>query len=73
MTEIGARILIVKDCRDDVATGEIAIYEGKFRYSDFAPHNPRFRLDDGSKIWGIECWWIEESNAKDVMDKVGKS
>jgi len=23
--------------------------------------NPRFILPDGSKIWGAECWWREES------------
>jgi hypothetical protein len=23
-------------------------------------NNPRIRLDDGSVIWGIECWWKKE-------------
>lgn len=25
--------------------------------------NPRIRLDDGSVIWGIECWWGPAENA----------
>ena len=69
--EPGERILIVGDCREELtatATGEIAIYEGHFHYSDFAPNNPRFRLDDGSKIWGIECWWIKESETRDMEE-----
>lgn len=37
------------------------------------PHlNPRIRLDDGSVIWGIECWWrsLEEEPAYDMEEEV---
>ena len=61
----GTRVLILKDCREEeTATGELATYEGKFKHSEFAANNPRLRLDDGTVIWGIECWWTDWANTK---------
>lgn len=33
--------------------------------------NPRIRLDDGSVIWGYQCWWrsLEEEPAHDMTDE----
>lgn len=65
-TEIkpGDQVLIIEDCREGgPATGQTATYEGHFplvdlaTYPEFSISNPRFRLPDGSEIWGIECWW----------------
>ncbi len=63
----GTRVRIVKDCRDGApAEGQDATCLGRFwllsekRYRGPRAHweaNPRFLLDDGSTIWGIECWW----------------
>lgn len=60
----GTRVLIARDCRDEnTATGQYGIYEGHFPYGDDPEKfkNPRIRLEDGSVIWGIECWWIPVS------------
>jgi hypothetical protein len=72
----GELAIIGKDCREgkDVSNQE-AVYEGRFflntekRYTGPREHflgvNPRFKLADGSRIWGIECWWIPKKEAKD--------
>lgn len=28
------------------------------------PTNPRIRLDDGSVVWGQECWWGDEERVR---------
>jgi len=59
MTECtpGTKVIIIEDCRDGgIATGQTGTYEGRFEVEDFWP-NPRIRLQDGSVIWGYECWW----------------
>lgn len=30
--------------------------------------NPRIRLDDGSVVWGCECWWGPEAIIKERLD-----
>lgn len=60
--EIGEHVLIIEDCRDGgIATGQTGIYEGFFNTTTGQPDefggNPRIRLQDGSVIWGCECWW----------------
>jgi len=60
---IGEHVLIIDDCRDGgIATGQTGIYEGYFdldtgEQTEGWPGNPRIRLQDGSVIWGCECWW----------------
>lgn len=66
--EPGTRVRIIQDCRDgSTATGQYGVYEGDFPIDiegDDEPFmNPRIRLDDGSEIWGIECWWDEAKDA----------
>jgi hypothetical protein len=64
MTKQGTEVVIMQDCRDGgEATGQIGIYEGEFTVLiDFmdekiTANSPRIRLQDGSVIWGAECWW----------------
>ena len=53
----GTKVVIIQDCRPGgIATGQTGTYEGKFEVDDVWP-NPRIRLQDGSVIWGYECWW----------------
>lgn len=69
----GEVVVIVKDCREgEPATGQEATYEGRFfldtekRYVGPREHlfrvNPRFKLADGTHIWGIECWWVPKTS-----------
>jgi hypothetical protein len=122
--EVGEKVLILEDCRQDVAsaTGQEATYEGEFpafvavyfgngvsagrldyaafvggtlidegsgrpvrdlvplvasvqdASSDLKPydlfgvieHSSRLRLDDGSWLWGDECWWLPAEDAADL-------
>jgi hypothetical protein len=66
----GDHVQVIKDCRKKVpsANGLEAVYEGNYWYGTskryrgpndhFLEVNPRFRLADGSHIFGIECWWV---------------
>jgi hypothetical protein len=72
---IGEHVLIIDDCRDGgIATGQIGIYEGYFdpetgtQVTDW-PGNPRIRLQDGSVIWGYECWWTPVRVAGPLPDE----
>lgn len=29
--------------------------------------NPRIDLDDGTQVWGFECWWGEEARYPEVV------
>lgn len=54
---IGDKVRITEDCRPGgTATGKTGTYEGMFPAPD-GFDNPRIRLEDGSVIWGAECWW----------------
>lgn len=33
------------------------------------PTNPRMKLDDGTTVWGYQCWWGAESQIKQVIEK----
>jgi len=60
MNEIGQRIYIIDDCRSDPvfsATGKYGTYEGLEAKTDYACPSAKIRLDDGTIIWGCECWW----------------
>ena len=64
MVAIGARVLIIEDCREGgIVTGQTGIYEGEFRVEGLSFPNPRIRLQDGSVVWGCECWWKPVSEA----------
>ncbi len=39
------------------------VYEGDFPH-DGHDANPRFRLDDGSVVYGTECWWGTEDTIR---------
>ena len=54
----GTKVIIIQDCRDGgIATGQTGTYEGRFNVEGSGIPNPRIRLQDGSVIWGYECWW----------------
>lgn len=72
----GAIVWIGQDCRPDepVNTSMLATYEGRFwfhngrRYRGPKEHllavGPRFVLEDGTSIWGIQCWWARCARAR---------
>jgi len=56
--QVGMKVIIVEDCRHDLgnpATGQTATYVGGDPSGLFG--TPRFLLQDGSYIYGCECWW----------------
>ena len=68
---VGAKVVILSDVRENGdAAGKVGVYKGMhpipaawFRGSEATPDkddaflNPLIELEDGSTIWGIECWW----------------
>jgi hypothetical protein len=58
---------------DDLAVGPFADMLRSFRVpSDAieptgATFNPRIRLDDGSHVWGCECWWAAEEAVQELV------
>lgn len=65
-------VVIETDCRDvaQKVDGQQATYLGRFHLKDFpVPRsrcrksrvplsaNPVFELADGTRLWGIQCWW----------------
>lgn len=65
MAKRGDKVVIIEDCRArHIATGQTGTFEGYYDLETEADRNaepwagnPRIRLQDGSVIWGIECWW----------------
>ena len=64
---VGEHVMIIEDCRRNeqgqrlgIATGQTGTYEGCFDTVTGQPSpfgNPRIQLQDGSVIWGYQCWW----------------
>lgn len=69
---------ILEDCRimpvKQMVTGQKATFLGRsllgsypkmkrYRGSHDVLATPVFRLTDGTKIWGIECWWERADGA----------
>ena len=70
---IGNKVVIVKDCREEeMATGQIGILEAGTYMPSLAWPNPRIRLQDGSVIWGCECWWASVENAPQMQENLEK-
>lgn len=64
--EKGSKVMIIEDCRENgEAAGKIATIEGYFEVcEDF--ESPKMILEDGSVIWGYECWWQPAEEVEDL-------
>lgn len=68
--ETGDQVLIIEDCRDGhVATGQTGTYEGMHPHPDGGWENPRIRLENGTAIWGCECWWTPIEKAMPLEEE----
>jgi hypothetical protein len=75
----GMLVRIAKDCRPEgAATGAEAVYEGLFDSKSGrrckGPRGlgmPRLLLEDGSRIWGCECFWLPLKEARAVEISLG--
>jgi len=43
------------------------VYEGKHLPPDFPIENPKILLDDGSVVWGYQCWWAAEDKTREMI------
>lgn len=43
------------------------IAEGRIKQEDWT--NPKIRLDNGSVVWGCECWWGSEGKTKKAVEE----
>ncbi len=68
---IGQKVIVIEDCRPGaIATGQTGTYKGEFdtttgqdRNAEPWLGNPVIQLQDGSIIWGCECWWTPVESA----------
>lgn len=66
--EKGSKVMIIEDCREgNKATGQIATLEGYFEIDDDL-ESPKMILEDGSVIWGYECWWQLAEEVDDLKE-----
>ena len=40
------------------------VYDGDIKHPELGFRNPRITLDNGSVVWGFECWWGPEGKVK---------
>ena len=73
MTKIGARIgAILKADDKNVYLLGYGTYDGDdvppsgFLHEAKCP-NPKLSLDDGTVVWGYQCWWGEMSKVEDMI------
>lgn len=55
----GDRVYILDETGKNVIG--FGVYEGDFRHP-LGFFNARIKMDDGSIIWGCECWWGAEQD-----------
>ena len=71
MTKPGARIGAIQSANEQqVHLLGYGVYDGDFPYAPFQDDpsftitTPRMTLDDGSVVWGPECWWGPEEKIR---------
>lgn len=43
------------------------VYEGDEIHPELGFPNPKIQLDNGSVVWGCECWWGSEEKVKQMI------
>lgn len=43
------------------------MFERKRAEGTLRPANPRIRLDNGSVVWGQQCWWGPEDRVRELI------
>lgn len=80
MTQIGSRIGAILGSDDkQVQFLGYGTYEGEEipppevgGFNIGAP-NPKLKLDNGSTVWGCECWWGSEAKIKAKLERWEKT
>jgi len=73
--EIGQRVGAMRDAdKDEVRMFGYGVYSGdeippvEFMMSSKMT-NPKITLDNGSVVWGYQCWWGDEESVKEAIGK----
>jgi len=76
MTSVGTRVFAVRDCtKEELNIFGFGIYDGDFehpyakRYDAPGLTNPRITLDNGSIVWGCQCWWGAEERWEEYKQR----
>lgn len=65
--EPGQRVGALRDADDDtVNLFGYGIYDGVFAIGGMP--NPRITLDNGKRVWGMQCWWGPEDRIKEYVN-----
>lgn len=69
MTEIGDRVGAIQSADETtVQFFGYGVYDGRIDNPDLGFPNPRITLDNGTQVWGYECWWGPEDH---IRAKIG--
>lgn len=70
--EVGARIGALLSVDDEVVHFlGYGTYQGDQLPPDFPLPNPKLELDDGSIVWGYQCWWGPEDAVRSWLEAAG--
>ncbi|MDO9139901.1 MAG: hypothetical protein U1E09_00370 [Methylococcales bacterium] len=68
MAKIGDRVgAILKANETTVHLLGYGIYDGDIENPVLGFPNPRITLDNGSHVWGCECWWGSEDKIRKMI------
>ena len=75
--EIGDRVGAIRDATKEIVNlYGYGIYEGhevppaeaSGLLHEIGVPNPKIKLDNGSIIWGCQCWWGPEEKIKEIIE-----
>lgn len=67
-TKVGDRVGAIRSATPDtVELFGYGVYDGDIEHPELGFPNPRITLDDGSIVWGCECWWGPEERVKALI------
>lgn len=68
MSEINSRVGAIRDADSkEVRLFGYGVYLGDEVHPVLKFPNPKIKLDDGSVVWGCECWWAGEEETKKII------
>ena len=71
MVKPGSRVgAILKADETTVHLLGYGVYDGMYFQPDIGCTNPRITLDNGTIVWGFQCWWgAEKEIRQDIAER----
>ena len=66
--EKGTRVGAIRNAKDEtVYLYGFGTYQGDELHPAIGIPNPKILLDNGSVVWGCECWWGSEEKVTEMI------